>query len=39
MGSLDPDQRVQPVALAPGEPLPQLERVQGMGAPGVAGQV
>jgi hypothetical protein len=36
---LDPDQRVQPVGLAPLEPLPQLEGVEGMGAPGAAGQV
>ena len=39
VGSLDPDQRVQPVGLTPGEPLPQLVGVQGVGAPGVAGQV
>src|SRR5674476_1238181 len=39
VGALDPDQRVQPVALAPGEPLPQLVGVQAVGAPGVAGQV
>ncbi len=39
MGSLDPDQGVQPVGLAPGEPLPQLVGIQGVGAAGVAGQV
>ena len=39
VGSLDPDQRVEPVGLAPGEPAPQLEGVQVVGAPGVAGQV
>ena len=35
---LDPDQRIQPVGLAPGEPAPQLEGVQGVGAAGVAGE-
>ena len=39
VGALDPDQRVQAVALAPGEPAAQLERVEGVGAAGVAGQV
>jgi hypothetical protein len=29
---------LQPVGLAPGEPLPQLEGVQGVGPPGVASQ-
>ena len=39
VGSLDPHQRVEPAPLAPSEPLPQLVGVQGVGAPGVAGQV
>jgi hypothetical protein len=39
VGPLDPDQRVQLVDLAPGEPAPQLVGVQGVGVPGVAGQV
>ncbi|MEJ7742823.1 MAG: hypothetical protein WKF73_09895 [Nocardioidaceae bacterium] len=38
VGSLDPDQRVQAVGLAPGEPAPQLVGVQRVGVPGVAGQ-
>ena len=38
VSALDPDQRVQPVALAPGEPAPQLVGVQVVGVPGVAGQ-
>lgn len=39
VGSLNPGQGVEPVALAPSEPLAQLERVEGVGAPGVSGQV
>ena len=39
VGSLDPDQGVEAVALAPGEPATQLERVEVVGATGVAGQV
>jgi len=39
VGSLDPDQGVQPVGLAPSEPLPQLVGVQAVGMPGLAGQV
>ncbi len=38
VGALDPDQRVQPVGLAPAEPAPQLVGVQGVGPAGVAGQ-
>jgi hypothetical protein len=38
MGALDPEQRVEPVALAPGEPLAQLERVEVVGSAGVAGR-
>jgi hypothetical protein len=38
MGSLDPGQGVQPVGLAPGEPLPELVGVQAVSAAGVAGQ-
>jgi hypothetical protein len=38
MSSLDPDQGVHPVGLAPGEPLPQLVGVQAVSAAGVAGQ-
>jgi hypothetical protein len=37
VGALDPDQRVERVVLAPGEPLPQLEGVQDVGAARVAG--
>ena len=33
MSSPDPDQRVESVALAPGEPLPQLVGVQEVGMP------
>lgn len=38
VGSLDTDQRVELVAFAPGEPLPQLKRVQVAGPRGVAGR-
>ena len=37
--ALDPDQRVEPVGLAPAEPAAQLVGVQRVGVPGVAGQV
>jgi hypothetical protein len=33
VSTLHPDQRVQPVTLAPGEPPPQLEGVQGADRP------
>jgi hypothetical protein len=36
---LDTFQRIEPVGFAPGEPAAQLVGVQGMGAPGVPGQV
>src|SRR5688572_12096502 len=39
MLSLDPEERVKPVALAPGEPPAQLGCVQPVGVPEVAGQV
>lgn len=39
MGSLDPDQRVQAVGLAPREPPRELEAVEVVGAPGVPGEV
>ena len=36
---LNPYQRVQPTAFTPCEPRPQLERIEGVGAPGVPGEV
>lgn len=39
VGTLDPDQRVERVALAPGEPLPRLACVENVGAARIAGQV
>ena len=38
MGTLDPDQRVEAVGLAPVEPAPQLVGVKLVGVPGVPGQ-
>jgi hypothetical protein len=38
VGGLDPEKRVQPVALAPTEPTAQLLGVRVVGAPGVAGK-
>jgi len=38
VGALDPDQRIEPVAVAPLEPAVQLVGVELMGVPGVAGQ-
>jgi hypothetical protein len=37
MGALDPDQRVESVEIAPGEPLPELKLVEDVGAAGVPG--
>ena len=39
VGTLDPDQRVELVKVAPAEPAPELGGVQGVGMAGVAGQV
>jgi hypothetical protein len=39
MSALDPHQRVESVALAPGQPLPELKRVQDMGTARVPGQI
>jgi hypothetical protein len=39
VGPLNPEQRVHGVGLAPGEPLPQLVGVQGVGTAGLSGQV
>ena len=39
VGSLDPDQRIEVVVFAPGEPTPQLVGAQGVRVPGVARQV
>ena len=39
VGSLQPDERVQAVGLAPGEPAEQLVGVQPVGRAGVPGQV
>ena len=37
--TLDPDERVEGVGLAPGEPAPQLGGVQRVGVPGVASEI
>jgi hypothetical protein len=39
MSSLDSDQRIESVALAPGEPLPELKLVEDVSAAGIPGQV
>ena len=39
MGALDPFEGVETVVLAPGEPAPQMEGVQLVRVPGVAGEV
>ena len=39
VSTLDADQRVEPIRLAPGEPAVKLVRVQLVGAAGVPGQV
>lgn len=39
MSTLDADQRVKSVQVAPAEPAPELGGVQGVGMAGVAGQI
>ena len=39
VSALDPDERVEPIGLTPGEPFPQLGCIHDVSAPGVPGQI